>query len=602
MNITPQTSLLASVLQGKRSSGDAGAQKTSKMSDFLAHLSQVNVRAEVVRNEPIAQRKLLDLLDKKVGLSQDSLTQLSSSFGELPSDIQPVKVGENQYELSVRQLLAWAGAANIPTQAGTLPTADWSPQNWSAAIGKLTNEVKTSVESAIQEAVPSSVKELFTTVANCFSEGDQAAKTLGLLKAGSAGFEGEGVEVKGHPISAKDGGSNHVSWGHGMFSGAFASAIDETNEADAVSVKGHPISAEMTKLMAATQNLWQSVSPGEAATLAAQTTQTGIASVIGTGQTTAWNAGSTKGSQEVKDGVGRFGVLDGTPQTKMAELLTASGAKIVSADGADADAENQSSVNAIATQAVMNSAKTVKNAAFGFAKANGVGPAAKVSEFEKVLETASPESIEENQSVDLADSLLKSMKSVRKAKLDSETDTQTGTFSTDMKVEVKLPTITKEAAQKVILQTSDAMSDLAAAKRPGSVIIKLNPDELGSLTVRVKSTGSTIEANVTASNEAVREALHAHRADLVKGVESKGFSLGSLQIGNESASQPANPAATQASTIHANLQHNGQGHHQEKSMTQDFERMGNMAAHLKPTEQIASQQVVASTIGVNYLA
>lgn len=597
MNISPQTSLLASVLQGKRSSSTGDLKKTVNMSDFLAHLRQANVQAGVVRNEPIAQRKMLDLLDTKVGMSQNTLTQLSSSLGELPPNIEPTKVGEDNVEMSIRQLLAWAGATNIPTQAGTLPTADLNPENWSIAIGKLTSEVKSSVESAVQSAFPNSVEGLFPSASNCKTEGESNSIAFGIVRIEAPG--GSEVEVKGHPVPRDGVGTGRIGWGGRGISGAFGEMIAETTSGDSVSVKGHPISSEMTKLMDAAASLWQGSNPGEAATASAQTG----AGVLGSTQSSNWNAGSTQVNQEVKDGIGRFGSVDGVAQAKIAELLSATGAKIVSAETAEVEAENQSSVNAVAMQASMTSAKTVKNAAFGLGKLNGTDSKPKVNEFEELLETASPDGAQE-ESFDLADSLLKSMKSVRKNQLEEENQTQTEVFTTDLKVETKIPTISKEAAQKVIMQTSDAMSDLAAAKRPGSVVIKLNPEDLGSLTVRVRSTGSRIEANVTASNDAVREALHAHRADLVHGVESRGFSLGSLQIGQESNSQPANPPAAQPNALQANLQQNGQGQNQnaEKSMTQDFERMGNMAAHLGTREQIAAQQVVASTIGVNYLA
>ena len=112
MNISPQTSLLASVLQGKRSSSAGDLKKTINMSDFLAHLRQVNVQAGVVRNEPNAQRKMLDLLDTKVGMSQKTLTQLSSSLGELPPNIEPTKVPTRH---------GWPCAA-APTCAATTST------------------------------------------------------------------------------------------------------------------------------------------------------------------------------------------------------------------------------------------------------------------------------------------------------------------------------------------------------------------------------------------------------------------------------------------------------------------------------------------------
>jgi flagellar hook-length control protein FliK len=114
-----------------------------------------------------------------------------------------------------------------------------------------------------------------------------------------------------------------------------------------------------------------------------------------------------------------------------------------------------------------------------------------------------------------------------------------------------------EAKAKVIEQ----IEEIAATRGNGKVTIRLNPDDLGTITLAVRSFGDNVEAKVTASNDNVRQALHTHRADLVQSVESRGLSMNSFTVGSES---------------NADAQQQGNGKQQGQDMRQEFARSHNL--------------------------
>ena len=77
--------------------------------------------------------------------------------------------------------------------------------------------------------------------------------------------------------------------------------------------------------------------------------------------------------------------------------------------------------------------------------------------------------------------------------------------------------------------------------------------------------GDTIETKVTASNDNVRHALHAHRADLVQSVESRGLTMNSFTVGSEASQDQAH-------------------HRQDQPTRQDFARSHNLWAHKNDTQ------------------
>lgn len=103
---------------------------------------------------------------------------------------------------------------------------------------------------------------------------------------------------------------------------------------------------------------------------------------------------------------------------------------------------------------------------------------------------------------------------------------------------------TPAESAKPVAQAERVLNEALAAGRSGTTTIRLNPGELGSITVTVRNKGRKIEAEISASNSDVRTALASSRADLAQAMEAKGHSLSSLTVTTErnrveTAPQPA---------------------------------------------------------------
>lgn len=94
----------------------------------------------------------------------------------------------------------------------------------------------------------------------------------------------------------------------------------------------------------------------------------------------------------------------------------------------------------------------------------------------------------------------------------------------------------------VVRQIADRLELLVASRPREGVTIRLNPVELGTITLNVRQSGGEVETRVIASHEAVRAALETSRPQLQHALESRGLNLGSLDVGGgqphpESSSQ-----------------------------------------------------------------
>lgn len=140
-----------------------------------------------------------------------------------------------------------------------------------------------------------------------------------------------------------------------------------------------------------------------------------------------------------------------------------------------------------------------------------------------------------------------------------------------------------EARTKVIEQ----IQEITATQRTGSVTIRLSPEELGSITVSLKSLGEGVEATVTASNESVRQSLHSHRADLVQTAESKGLTITSLTVGSEQ---------------HTELNHQGHNKNHAQDMRQEYARSINLYGSQNEKPQQLQAYRALSLTGVDTFA
>ncbi len=152
-------------------------------------------------------------------------------------------------------------------------------------------------------------------------------------------------------------------------------------------------------------------------------------------------------------------------------------------------------------------------------------------------------------------------------KSDSSTDSTIGQnlVDTTKSVSTTRPEIAKEAVQDpklqahIVKQVSDRLDQVLASRRNGSIVVHLEPRELGQITVNIRQFGTRVDAEITTSNAQVRENLESGRQQLVQQVESKGLSLGSLNVNSQDAGM------------------NGGKNPQENLQRQDFERMRNMS-------------------------
>lgn len=136
---------------------------------------------------------------------------------------------------------------------------------------------------------------------------------------------------------------------------------------------------------------------------------------------------------------------------------------------------------------------------------------------------------------------------------------------------VETPTIRIELPQavqgEVLRRVQETLNELLEARRSRTVTIRLHPEELGEVVLKVHTFGSRVDTEVRSNNEHVRHAIVEGRAELARTVESKGLSMGSFSVG------------------HHDAPHSGRQEHQVP-MRQEFERIGRLS--LDSTLPVAS--------------
>lgn len=150
--------------------------------------------------------------------------------------------------------------------------------------------------------------------------------------------------------------------------------------------------------------------------------------------------------------------------------------------------------------------------------------------------------------------------------------------------------IAMERVSEVHNRIIDHVQEIAAMRGNGKVTIRLQPHDLGTITVAVRSFGGHVDTKITASNENVRHALHIQRTDLVQTIESRGLSLNSFTVGQEAGSE---------------AQGQGNAQSQGETMRQEFERVSNSWSTSSPTPTQAespTQYLGRSDKAIDYLA
>ncbi|MBS1705652.1 MAG: flagellar hook-length control protein FliK [Armatimonadetes bacterium] len=114
-----------------------------------------------------------------------------------------------------------------------------------------------------------------------------------------------------------------------------------------------------------------------------------------------------------------------------------------------------------------------------------------------------------------------------------------GTTSFESKVPAERTTPqnlkTDIAIAKPLEQVTEKLDALLTQHRTGSVRIVLQPAELGQVTVTVKSVGPRFEAEISVANDQVKSNLEASRGQFIQHVQSKGFTVGSIEISQQTS-------------------------------------------------------------------
>ncbi|MBS1707104.1 MAG: flagellar hook-length control protein FliK [Armatimonadetes bacterium] len=155
----------------------------------------------------------------------------------------------------------------------------------------------------------------------------------------------------------------------------------------------------------------------------------------------------------------------------------------------------------------------------------------------------------------------------------------------DLKIDAasKVPVV-----RQVREAVADTIRDLVEAKRPGQMTLRLQPEDLGTVTVTVRTLGPRVDADVTASDQGLRASLAQHRHELMASVEKRGLQMGNFTVGQENNAWDASRQA---------------GHRQQQGqpMREDFERAGRMAsATAVMTDPVTSVYSAATTDNVDY--
>ncbi len=134
----------------------------------------------------------------------------------------------------------------------------------------------------------------------------------------------------------------------------------------------------------------------------------------------------------------------------------------------------------------------------------------------------------------------------------------------------------KETQQEVMQQTVDRIEKMAMHRPISVMTVRLMPEDLGAITVQIKTMGNKSEAEITATNERVVQALEANRPQLVQVIEAKGAGLSEMSLKHDASAN----------------QQGQQGTKQEAERNQNF-------ANNVPMNNLSGQAVVSTEVNWN---
>ena len=204
-----------------------------------------------------------------------------------------------------------------------------------------------------------------------------------------------------------------------------------------------------------------------------------------------------------------------------------------------------------------------------------------------------------------AEELQKKLTSVRTG-VDSETETETS--DADKKGSDKLIESSKETEtapihtltevnkteaapakpkapdrELMMKQLTDRIDSMLENRKSGRMVIHLEPRELGTITLAIRTFGMKVDLDILASNDQVRQNLQESRPHLAHQVESKGYTLGQVDFNQTQMNANTNQSHGQQDTLNR----------------EDFQRLANLAGNQNQPAPTPSAPARMQTTGMD---
>ncbi len=129
-----------------------------------------------------------------------------------------------------------------------------------------------------------------------------------------------------------------------------------------------------------------------------------------------------------------------------------------------------------------------------------------------------------------------------------------------------------EIRSETVRKVAEHLDRLLVTRSKSESVIRMQPEELGSITLVVRNVKNDIEAVVTASDERVRELLHDSRQDLVHNLQQKGHTEVRVTVAAEANPGDRQPSHRDPSAGDQGQRHPGNSDFSSASNGQSFSR------------------------------
>lgn len=100
----------------------------------------------------------------------------------------------------------------------------------------------------------------------------------------------------------------------------------------------------------------------------------------------------------------------------------------------------------------------------------------------------------------------------------------------------------EEVARRGVEQFIARVDRLQELRPPGNIVIRMSPEDLGTVTLSIRAGSVQPEARISASHEQMFQALQTHKHELSAVVDAKGVSLTGFDFNNQGGRQQSDPA------------------------------------------------------------